>query len=254
MSARLAQQSVPQSELPKAKPRGKPWTSLPLLPLATGGDPLYFHLTKYKASALSTCQALLPTMQAAYGNMDSNEKSATMKAKCRLIARVCHPMPWVTAEGMWCPKKNMDSTMEAGSWPQWEVMECIKFSHQAVKSVKGLYMHGHYLIVNLGSADQSASPIKERAHRFLSSLFLDPPVYNDKDVNPTTNFPYNTTDFDCHHLCGCPDCLCPFHFKWMLKSEHTALHKKECLKNAKRDSRGRLVKKPTNNDNATTSS
>ena len=170
MSARLAQQSVPQSELPKAKPRGKPWTSLPLLPLATGGDPLYFHLTKYKASALSTCQALLPTMQAAYGNMDSNEKSATMKAKCRLIARVCHPMPWVTAEGMWCPKKNMDSTMEAGSWPQWEVMECIKFSHQAVKSVKGLYMHGHYLIVNLGSADQSASPIKERAHRFLSSL------------------------------------------------------------------------------------
>lgn len=235
---------MPQDDLPKTKARGRPKPKLTVHALATGGgDSQLNHLAKFNDSALNGV-AMLPNMQAIYGNMGPSEISEAIQAKCRVLGMMCEPPVSVTAQGMWCPKNNIREDLAPDNRPEWNKMNCMKYSPESVKR-DGLGMIGGYMYLYFGRGDLK-NPIREPAHRFLCYVFLGPPESPDSE--------YKVSDYDCHHLCMCPTCLCPFHLEWRLKSEHNAIHKKGNLQGVERDPNGRIPqKRPMSSDDDSSS-
>ena len=222
--SRVERGAVGSEVLPGAKRRGRARRRLgPDFNQFTDRRPSVFHTATFKETAMRR-ESMLPNMAAACGTMCKEDKVHL----CLQLGLCVDPPVSVTDDGMCCPKLSWNVDMEENSTPEWQQMRCMMCTEKAVRMVKKVYGRLHvkdgYLAIYFGRGVVSSH--MELAHRFLCFLFLGPPVLPE-GINPTTGLPFALADFDCHHLCGCTMCLCPFHLAWVLKSEHSAIHLKE---------------------------
>ena len=175
-------------------------------------------------------------LEQAYGSLTPAEFYAEMEDKCNHIGEVCSLQ---VMEGSWPCKVKDRFTLFSGD--PVKDFDCA-FPDPALitqSTMRGLSIEpSGYLRVFLKKIDYAI--LNESAHRLFCYLYLGPP--------PQLSLAQieDGVHYDCHHICGNNNCLCPKHLVWMVHSDHAKQHSKErqqCGKETPKK-KGRFTKGP----------